>query len=70
MTLTIVILGIAVFLVGAVLGFFALLIIGIRKGDRTQCLADAPHTQAEAITRRALGVGTRNHTDGNSGEEA
>ncbi len=69
MTLAIVILAIAVFLAGAVLGFLALLIVGIRKGDRARHLADAPHTQVEAITRRVLGVGTRNHHDGNADEE-
>jgi hypothetical protein len=69
MTLAIVILAVAVFLVGAVAGFLALLIVGIRKGDRARRLADAPHTQVEAITRRVLGVGIRNHPDGNSGKE-
>lgn len=68
MALAIVVLAVAVFLVGAVLGFLALLIVGIRKGDRARRLADTPHTQVEAITRRVLSVGTRNHTDGNSGE--
>ena len=46
-----------------------LIIIGIRRGDRARRLADAPHTQVEAVTRRVLGVGTRNHPDGNAGEE-
>jgi len=59
---------IAVFLAGAVAGFLTLIIIGIRRGDRARCLADTPHTQAEAVTRRVLGVGTRNHPDGNDGE--
>ena len=69
MTLAIVIFAITIFLAGAVLGFFLLIIIGIRKGDRAGHLADAPHTQVEAITRRALGVGIRNHPDGNTDEE-
>jgi hypothetical protein len=69
MTLVIVILAIAVFLAGAALGFLTLLIVGIRKGDRARHLADAPHTQVEAITRRVLGVGIRSHRDGNAGEE-
>jgi hypothetical protein len=69
MPLAVVILALAVFLAGAVLGFLALLIVGIRKGDRAGHLADAPHTHVEAITRRVLGVGTRNDRDGNAGEE-
>jgi hypothetical protein len=69
MTLTVLILAITVFLAGAALGVLALLTVGIRKGDRTGRLADAPHTQVEAITRRVLGVGTRNHPDGNTDEE-
>ena len=69
MTLTVLILAIAVFLAGAALGVLTLLIIGIRKGDRVGHLTDAPHTQVEAITRRVLGVGTRNHPDGNTDAE-
>jgi hypothetical protein len=70
MTLAIVILAITIFLAGAVLGFLALLIVGIRKGDRARRLTDAPHTQVEAITRWVLGVGIRSHPDGNADEEA
>ena len=69
MTFAIVILAVAVFLSGAVLGVLALLIIGIRKGDRARHLADPPHTQVEAVTRRVLGVGTRNQRDGTEDEE-
>jgi hypothetical protein len=69
MTLTLVILAITVFLAGAVLVFLALLIVGIRKGDRVRHLADTPHTHVEAITRWVLGVGTRDHGDGNADEE-
>ena len=68
MALAAAILAVAVFLAGAVLGFLTLIIIGIRRGDRARRLADAPHTHVEAVTRRVLGVGTRNHPD--SGEEA
>ena len=70
MTLAIAILAIAVFLSGAVLGFLALLVAGIRKGDRARHLADPPQTPVEAVTRRVLGVGTRNHGHGNEDEEA
>ena len=69
MALAVAILAVAVFLAGAVLGFLTLIIIGIRRGDHARRLADAPHTQVEAVTRRVLGVGTRNHPDGNPGEE-
>ena len=69
MAFAVAILAIAVFLAGAVLGFLLLIIIGIRRGDRARHLADAPHTHAEAITRRVLGVGTRNHSGGNKDEE-
>jgi hypothetical protein len=69
MTFTAAILAIAVFLAGAVLGFLALIIIGIRRGDRAGHLADVPHTHAEAVTRRVLGVGTRNQSGGNADEE-
>jgi len=69
MTLAVAVLAIAVFLSGAVLGFLALLIVGIRQGDRARHLADAPHTHVEAVTRRVLGVGARNHHDGHEDEE-
>ena len=69
MTFAVAVLAIAVFLSGAVLGVLALLIVGIRRGDRARHLADAPHTHVEAVTRRVLGVGTRNHHDGNEDEE-
>lgn len=69
MALTVAILAIVVFLAGVVLGFLTLLIVGIRRCDRSRHLADARHTQVEAVTRRVLGVGTRNHPDGNPGEE-
>lgn len=70
MTFVVAILVIAVFLAGAVLGFLLLIVIGIRSGERARHLVDAPHTHAEAITRRVLGVGTRNHSGGNTDEEA
>ena len=69
MTFAVAILAIAVFLAGAVLGFFLLIITGIRSGDRTRRLANAPQTHVEAITRRVIGVGTRNHSGGNADEE-
>jgi hypothetical protein len=44
---------IAAFLAGAVLGVFALLITGIRRGDRAH-LDDAPASHPDAIARRIL----------------
>ncbi len=70
MTFAMVIPAIAVFLSGAVLGCFALLVVGIRRGYRARRLADAPQTPAETVTRRVLGVGTRNHRNGNEDEES
>ena len=69
MAFAIAVLGVAVFLSGAVLGVLALLVAGIRKGDHTRHLADPPRTQVEAVTRRVLGVGTRYHRDGFEDEE-
>jgi hypothetical protein len=69
MTLAIAILAVAVFLSGTVLGCLAVLIVGIRNGDHARHLADPPHTPVEAVTRRVLGVGTRNHHNGNEDEE-
>ncbi len=60
---------IAAFLSGAVLGLFALLIVGIHKADRARPLADGPRTHLEAVTRRVLGVGTRSHRHDNDGQE-
>jgi uncharacterized membrane protein len=54
----------AVFLSGAVAGVFAVLVIGIHRGDRAH-LADEPGTHLDAITRSVLRVGVR--TARNSG---
>ena len=48
----------AVFLSGAVAGVFAVLVIGIRRGDRAH-LTDEPATHLDAITRSVLRVGIR-----------
>lgn len=57
--MTVLILAAATFLGGATIGRFALIVVGIRKGDRAICLAAKPSTHVEAITRRVLGVGIR-----------
>ncbi len=59
---------IAAFLSGVVLGLFALLIVGIHRADRARPLADGPRTHLEAVTRRVLGVGTRDRRDGEDQE--
>jgi hypothetical protein len=59
MTLAVGILALAVFLSGAVAGVLAMLVIGIRRGDRARRLADEPGTHLDAVTRSMLGVGVR-----------
>jgi hypothetical protein len=61
MTFAIVITALAVFLCGASIGILAVLVAGIRSEDRAQNLTRTPRTRTEAITRRLLGAGTRNH---------
>jgi hypothetical protein len=50
---------IAVLLFGAVIGILAILVAGIHADDRTDGLTSAPRTRTTAVTRRLLGVGTR-----------
>ena len=38
---------------------FVMLVIGIRRGDRTRRLSDEPDTALDALTRSFLGVGVR-----------
>jgi hypothetical protein len=66
MTFSAWVLVLAVFLSGAVAGVFAVLVIGIHRGDRAH-LADEPVTHLDAITRSVLRVGVR--TARNSGVE-
>ena len=53
------IIAIAVFLSVITAIVFAVLVIGIRKGDRASHLSDGPQTVLEAFTRSFLGVGVR-----------
>jgi hypothetical protein len=46
-----------VLLLGAV-AFLALIVIGVRKGDRCN-LASPPSSRIDAITRRVVGLGVR-----------
>ena len=48
-----------------VVAFFALIVVGVRKGDRGD-LASSPSNRIDAITRRVVGVGTRSNEDGDS----
>ena len=59
MILAVWILALTVFLSGAVSGVLAMLVIGIRRGDRARHLADEPGTHLDAVTRHLLGVGVR-----------
>ncbi len=59
MILAVWILALTVFLSGAVSGVLAMLVIGIRRGDRARHLADEPGTRLDAVTRHLLGVGVR-----------
>jgi hypothetical protein len=54
-------------LAGIGLGILALLVAGIRRGDRGH-LANAPGSHSEAIARRLL-VGVRYPSDSNEGED-
>jgi hypothetical protein len=70
MTFSVWMLVLAVFLSGAVAGIFTVLVIGIRRGDRTHRLTDEPGTPLDALTRSVLGVGVRTGCPtGNSGTE-
>jgi hypothetical protein len=59
MTFSIWILALAVFLSGAVVSVFVVLVIGIRTSDRGHRLTDEPGTHLDALTRSVLGVGVR-----------
>jgi hypothetical protein len=63
MATTVVILALAVFLSGTVLGVLVLLAVGIRTGSRGRRFPRAAHTLVEAATRRFLGVGVRSYRD-------
>lgn len=54
-------------LAGVGLGILALLITGIRRGDRSR-LANAPGSHPDAIARRLL-VGVRYPSDSDEGED-
>ena len=60
MASTVVLFVIAAFLSGAVAAIFAILVVGVRAGDRPRHLtAGPPYGQLEALTRTVLGVGVR-----------
>ena len=68
MTLTIALIALAVFLSGSVIGILAVLVAGIRSGDRSKNLTCAPRTATEALTRRVLGVGVRSAETGHGND--
>ena len=59
MTFTIALIAIAAFLSGSAIGIFAVLVAGIRSGDRAKNLTGIPRTGTESVARRLLGVGVR-----------
>jgi hypothetical protein len=71
MTAAISVLIVVMFLLGALIGVFILLVIGIRKEDRHERLPETPRTHIEAIVRRVLGVSVRNdHPDSDSDSDS
>jgi hypothetical protein len=67
MSVALLILAGVALLVGIGLGILALLITGIRHGDRSH-LANAPGSHPDAIARRLL-VGVRYPSDSDEGED-
>lgn len=61
MTIIILLIVVAAFISGGVISTLAILIIGIRSDDRARNLTSVPRTHAQAVTRRVLGVGVRDH---------
>jgi hypothetical protein len=53
------VIAIAAFLSGGAAAIFAMLVIGIHKGDRPRHLSEAPDTPLDAVTRSVLGIGFR-----------
>jgi hypothetical protein len=60
---------VAAALAGATIGALAVLVTAIRADDRAQNLRNAPRTNAEALTRRVLGVGVRTSRPGHDGTQ-
>ncbi len=59
MTFTIALTAAAAFLSAAAIVILAIVVAGIRSGDRAKNLTRAPRTRTEHLTRRLLGVGVR-----------
>ena len=59
MTFAIALTAVAAFLSAAAIVILAILVAGIRCGDRAKNLTSAPRTRTEHLTRRLLGVGVR-----------
>ncbi len=59
MTFAIALTAVAAFLSAAAIVILAILVAGIRSGDRAKNLTSAPRTRTEEVTRRLLGVGVR-----------
>jgi hypothetical protein len=57
-----------VFLCGAASGIFVVVVVSIRRGERTRFLSNVPEKHAGLIARRVL-VGVRNDSDQAEGED-
>ena len=58
MTSFMLLIAIVAFLAGGANAIFLMVVIGIRKGDRTRCLPGARDTPLDSFTRSVLGTGT------------
>lgn len=67
--MTTLILAVPALLTGTAIGGLALLVLGIRRSDRSIHLAHMPCTQLEATTRRVLGLGVRSPGHRKEGDE-
>jgi hypothetical protein len=56
----------AAFLSGITVCAIALIVVGIKRDDRSKSLTHHPHTHIEAATRRMLGVGVRDDREGDA----
>jgi hypothetical protein len=59
MTFVIALIAIAAFLSGSAIGILAILVAGIRSGERARNLTSAPRTGTETVVRRLVGIGVR-----------
>ena len=66
MTFAIALAAVAAFLSAAAIVILAIVVAGIRSGDRAKNLTSAPRTRTEHLTRLLLGVGVRTTETGHA----